>query len=516
MDFEFTDDQLELRDNARAVLAAACPPSLVRSVYEGRARPATRLWKQLAALDWPALGHRRGARWPRAHVRRGRHRRRGARPGRRTNTVPGDRHAARSDRPRGGAAEHQAASCPRRRRRAAPARSPSPRTGCGNERRPHHGRAGPATVGCSTGRSRTCSTAPPPTSWPWSPGLEGSDRRRRTRRVRRPPVRATAVRSRQPLDVIDPTMPVADISLDRRRGRRRPSARRARRSGGAAGAMRRALEEATTAMALSTAATCRAIFETTLQYAKDREQFGRPIGSFQAIKHRLADMYLAVERASALAYYAALTIAEDDDRRSVAASMAKAAAGDCQRLLVGDGLQLHGGIGFTWEHDLHFLLKRAKSGDAPVRHGAPSIGSWLAGCWGWRSMRLRFDDSVEAFRAELLAWLAANRPSRGGDGRRAVDLDRARAGVGSTLDAHDVRRRLARARLAAGARRAQRQPDRDARVHRGAGQGPRPADDERAGARHRRPVDLRLRQRGADRATTPCRSSAARRRPASG
>jgi alkylation response protein AidB-like acyl-CoA dehydrogenase len=125
----------------------------------------------------------------------------------------------------------------------------------------------------------------------------------------------------------------------------------------------RALEVATTAMALSTVATCRAIFETTLQYAKDREQFGRPIGSFQALKHRLADCYLAVERAAALGWFAALTIAEDDPRRAVAASMAKAAASDCQRLLVRDGLQLHGGIGFTWEHDLHFALKRAKSAD---------------------------------------------------------------------------------------------------------------------------------------------------------
>jgi alkylation response protein AidB-like acyl-CoA dehydrogenase len=116
-------------------------------------------------------------------------------------------------------------------------------------------------------------------------------------------------------------------------------------------------------MALSTVATCRHIFETTLQYAKDRVQFDRPIGSFQAIKHRLADCYLAVEKASALAYFAALTIAEDDPRRATATAMAKAAAGDCQRLLVTDGLQLHGGIGFTWEHDLHLLLKRAKTGD---------------------------------------------------------------------------------------------------------------------------------------------------------
>jgi alkylation response protein AidB-like acyl-CoA dehydrogenase len=174
-------------------------------------------------------------------------------------------------------------------------------------------------------------------------------------------VPAAAVKA-QPIPVIDPTMPLATVSLDGvvvgddgvlvEPGD--PTAARA---------IERAMQEAVTAMALSTTATCRHIFEMTLQYAKDREQFGRPIGSFQALKHRLADLYLAVERAASLAYFAALTIAEDDDRRAVAASMAKAAAGECQRLVVRDGLQLHGGIGFTWEHDLHFLLKRAKTGD---------------------------------------------------------------------------------------------------------------------------------------------------------
>jgi alkylation response protein AidB-like acyl-CoA dehydrogenase len=127
--------------------------------------------------------------------------------------------------------------------------------------------------------------------------------------------------------------------------------------------IQRAMDEAITAMALSVVGTCRVIFETTLDYAKVREQFGKPIGSFQALKHRFANMYLALEKASSLAYFAALTIAEDDERRTMAASMAKAAASDCQRLLVTDGLQLHGGIGFTWENDLHFWLKRAKAAD---------------------------------------------------------------------------------------------------------------------------------------------------------
>jgi alkylation response protein AidB-like acyl-CoA dehydrogenase len=74
-------------------------------------------------------------------------------------------------------------------------------------------------------------------------------------------------------------------------------------------------------------------------------------------------MYLAVERATALGYFAALTLAEDDPRRAEATALAKAEAGECQRLVVEEGLQLHGGIGFTWEHDLHLFLKRAKAGD---------------------------------------------------------------------------------------------------------------------------------------------------------
>jgi alkylation response protein AidB-like acyl-CoA dehydrogenase len=128
-------------------------------------------------------------------------------------------------------------------------------------------------------------------------------------------------------------------------------------------AIERAMEEATVALATATVGTCRSVFEVTLEYTKIREQYGRPIGSFQALKHRLADMYLAVERASSLCWFAALTIAEEDPRRAEAASLAKAAVGECQRLIVGEGLQLHGGIGYTWENDLHFLLKRAKAGD---------------------------------------------------------------------------------------------------------------------------------------------------------
>ena len=129
-------------------------------------------------------------------------------------------------------------------------------------------------------------------------------------------------------------------------------------------AIRRAVEEATVAVALETVGTTQTIFDITLEYAKEREQFGVPIGSFQAIKHKFTDMLLAIERARATGYFAALTIAEDDERRTMATSMAKAAAGDAQRLVGKEGIQIHGGIGYTWEHDIHLYVRRAKVGGA--------------------------------------------------------------------------------------------------------------------------------------------------------
>ena len=128
-----------------------------------------------------------------------------------------------------------------------------------------------------------------------------------------------------------------------------------------AAALRRAGDEATAALAIELVGTCQTMFDVTLEYAKQREQFGVPIGSFQATKHKFADMLLLLERARATAYFAALTIAEDDDRRSLATSMAKAAAADAATKIGKEGIQVHGGIGFTWEHDMHLYVRRAKS-----------------------------------------------------------------------------------------------------------------------------------------------------------
>jgi alkylation response protein AidB-like acyl-CoA dehydrogenase len=98
-----------------------------------------------------------------------------------------------------------------------------------------------------------------------------------------------------------------------------------------------------------------------LAYVKDRQQFGVPIGSFQAVKHKMADMFVAIERARALCYYAVAAIEEDDDGRATAVAMAKSASDDCQRLVCQESFQSFGGIGFTWEHDSHMFIRRAKT-----------------------------------------------------------------------------------------------------------------------------------------------------------
>ncbi len=126
----------------------------------------------------------------------------------------------------------------------------------------------------------------------------------------------------------------------------------------------RALQQLTTAISFELVGTCETIFTTNLDYAKERQQFGVPIGSFQAVKHKLVNMFVAIERARGACIFAAATIAEDDGRRTLAVAAAKAAAGDCQRLVVQDGIQLLGGIGYTWEHDQQLFVKRAKTSDA--------------------------------------------------------------------------------------------------------------------------------------------------------
>jgi alkylation response protein AidB-like acyl-CoA dehydrogenase len=102
------------------------------------------------------------------------------------------------------------------------------------------------------------------------------------------------------------------------------------------------------------------VLELAVEYAKDRVQFDRPIGSFQAVKHRCADMLVDVEGMRSATYWAAWCLAAGAPDASVAASTAKVWSSDASKRVMASGLQVHGGIGFTWEHDLHLFLKRAQ------------------------------------------------------------------------------------------------------------------------------------------------------------
>ena len=124
------------------------------------------------------------------------------------------------------------------------------------------------------------------------------------------------------------------------------------------------LERATIALAAEMVGTARRLFDMTLAYAKERVQFDVPIGSFQAIQHKLADMALDLERATSAVAYAAMAVDAKDADRHRAAHVAKAAAGAAATRAAKDGIQIHGGIGYTWEHDLHLFIRHAYGSEA--------------------------------------------------------------------------------------------------------------------------------------------------------
>jgi alkylation response protein AidB-like acyl-CoA dehydrogenase len=144
---------------------------------------------------------------------------------------------------------------------------------------------------------------------------------------------------------------------------------------GASGrALGRALERATVAAALECVGTCHALLDLAVEHAKSRRQFDQPIGAFQAIQHKCADMLVQIEKARASAYFAMVAITEDDARRTLGASMAKVAASDCQHLVCKEGIQIHGGMGYTWESDVQLFVKRAKTLEALFGTGAQHRG----------------------------------------------------------------------------------------------------------------------------------------------
>jgi alkylation response protein AidB-like acyl-CoA dehydrogenase len=351
VDLEFTDDQESLRDSVRTFLQKECPTEVVRAVVE-TGEPAEKLWSAMVSLDWPALA------------------------------VPEENGGV-------GLSFVETAVLAEELGRAV---TPGPLLATATQFVPvvrelgtpeqRQRFLGQVATGAITG---TLALADHPRQW----GLDTVTTRAEpadggwTLRGTKHGVLAdadtgeVAVVARvgegwgafvvpgaevtlSPVHSLDPSRPLCTVTLD---GVVVPADRALGEPGSEASArgVARAIEEATVAMALETLGTSDALFQMVLAYVKERRQFGVPIGSFQAIKHKMTDMYVALERARALCYFAVAAIAEDDGSRPSAVDMAKAASDECQELVCQESLQSFGGIGYTWEHDAHLFIKRAKT-----------------------------------------------------------------------------------------------------------------------------------------------------------
>jgi alkylation response protein AidB-like acyl-CoA dehydrogenase len=170
--------------------------------------------------------------------------------------------------------------------------------------------------------------------------------------------------SRRPLQTIDMTRKQAALVFEG------VPARRVGDEGAAPRIVTRTVEHAIVALAAEQVGGAQRCLEMSVDYAKLRVQFGRPIGSFQAIKHKCADMLLEVESAKSAAYYAAWAAADGSEELPLVASLAKAYCSEAYFHVAAENIQIHGGIGFTWEHDAHLYYRRARSSE--VMLGSPT------------------------------------------------------------------------------------------------------------------------------------------------
>ena len=167
----------------------------------------------------------------------------------------------------------------------------------------------------------------------------------------------TAGLERRPLTTLDPTRKLARLGF--RGARAEPLGE----VGNAAAALEKTLDQAAALLANEMAGGAQRLLEMTVEYAKTRVQFGRPIGSFQAIKHKCADMLMSLELARSSAYYAAGCADESARELPAVASLAKAQGSDAYLEIAAEAIQIHGGLGFTWEQDVHLYFKRAKASE---------------------------------------------------------------------------------------------------------------------------------------------------------
>ena len=371
MDLEFTSEQEELRDSVRSFLSKECPIELVRAVVETGQAPE-KLWSSMVALDWPALAIPEendglGLTFVEIAVvaeELGRVIAPGPLPATVTQFAPVVREV--------GTAEQ-------RQTFLSPVASGAITGSLALTDHPRRWsladvtlRAEPAGAGWTLSGAKVGVLADATTDELVVVARVGDGLGAFVVPVT--DVTVTAVHS---LDASRPlctvTLDAVQVSADRALGQ--PGSEESGRG------LTLALQEATVAMALETVGTADALFQMVLAYVKDRQQFGVSIGSFQAIKHKMTDMFVSIERARSLCYFAVAAIAEDDPSRPSAVAMAKAASDDCQRLVCQESFQSFGGIGYTWEHDSHLFIKRAKTTGA-LLGGAAEHSLAVAGLLG--------------------------------------------------------------------------------------------------------------------------------------
>jgi alkylation response protein AidB-like acyl-CoA dehydrogenase len=160
------------------------------------------------------------------------------------------------------------------------------------------------------------------------------------------------------LQTMDQTRRVYEVSFERVRV---PANRVLGGLGSAWPVIERVINRATIGICAEMVGGAQKMLDMCVAYAKQRIQFGRPIGGFQAIQHKCADMLLLIESARSAVYAAAWAASKDEPDTALLASVAKAYTSDAYRFVTGEGIQIHGGMGFTWEHDAHLYFKRAKA-----------------------------------------------------------------------------------------------------------------------------------------------------------
>ena len=393
MDFELTDDQIELQRIARDVAEREIPPSLVRSVVEDDADTSA-LWKTLVALEWPGL------------------------------TI------SEADGGSGANAVELAVVL----EELGWAADPSPLLATTSQHLPLvrnalRGEVRDRRLEAIAGGSPGAAVLDPDAITARRDGdgwvLNGTavhvldaDRADELVVVAQaeggpgvfliPAGDAAVTRERSP----DASLHLATVRLDEVA----VPADRAATGPEVAQAVDRARDEAVTGIAAVMVGAAQRMFDLVLDHIRHRHQFGVPIGSFQAVKHMAVDVYTTIERARACVHFAALTIAEDDDRRAEAASIAKAAAGDAQRLATQHGIQLFGGLGYTWENDIQLYLRRAKSSEmllGTAHQHRLTVGRIVLDrlAAGVPPVEPTYDEATEAFRRELSEWLDEHAPA---------------------------------------------------------------------------------------------------------